>query len=102
MEVENGTEKKQTEETPQQSLNEEEVDDMKQYVRFVNISDGTRWDPMFWKSRTWKRRSATWKQKSHEQLVGLGGSELTVKEPKKVTLVCHLLVSGIWNKTSEG
>ena len=101
MEVENETEKKQTEETPQQSLNEEEVDDMKQYVWLAGVSDRTRWDPMFWKSRTWKRRSATWKPKSHGRLVGLVGSELTAKEPKRATPVCLLRVSGIWSKINE-
>ena len=76
MEVENETEKKQTEESPQQSLNEEEVDDMKQYVRAVGATDAIRWDPMFWKSRTWKRRSATWRPKSRGRSVGFVKSEM--------------------------
>ena len=76
MEVENEIEKKQTEETPQQSLNEEEVDDMKQYVRVVDTIDAIRWDPTFWKSRTWKRRSATWRLKLRGRLVGFIQSEM--------------------------
>ena len=75
MEVESGTEKKQTEDTPQQTLNEEEVDDMKQYVRLATVSNARRWDPMFLKFRTWKRRSASWKPKSRGQWVGRDGSE---------------------------
>lgn len=53
MEVEN---EKRVVESPKETVNEEEVDEMKKYVGNFSTAISFRWDPMFLKFRTWRRR----------------------------------------------